>query len=132
VGERRIGLALSDPAGVLASPLGFIDRTSEDEDVRRVLETAREHRAERLVVGIPLSLSGVRGPQARAVEGFRRSLSRASDLPVAAWDERFSTLEAERRLRESGVRPSLERGRTDAASAAIILQGYLDSLKGGL
>ena len=123
---------MSDPAGVLASPLGFIDRTSEDEDVRCVLETAREHHAERLVVGIPLSLSGVRGPQARAAERFRRSLSRASDLPVVAWDERFSTLEAERRLKESGVRPSLERGRTDAASAAIILQGYLDSLKGGL
>jgi len=130
VGERRIGIALSDPTGMLASPLGFIERTLQHEDVKRVLEMAREHRTRRIVVGVPLSLSGQRGPQARATDGFRRALTRELDVPVVGWDERFSTAEAERRLKEAGVSPSLEKGRADAASAAIILQSYLDSQRG--
>lgn len=129
VGARRIGMALSDPEGILASPAGFLDRTTEEEDLRRVLEAASQHGVGRIVVGIPVSLSGRRGPQARAVDRFRRSLAGAFDLPVVSWDERLSTQHAERRLKEAGVEPSLERGRTDAAAAAIILQGYLDSLR---
>ena len=122
-------MALSDPEGILASPAGFLDRTTEEEDLRRVLEVVSQHRVGRIVVGIPVSLSGRRGPQARAIDRFRRSLARASDLPVVSWDERLSTTQAERRLKEAGVKSSLERGRTDAAAAAVILQGYLDSLR---
>jgi putative Holliday junction resolvase len=129
VGERRIGVALSDPGGVLASPLTFIERVSPDADVQRVLALAHEHNVGRIVVGLPLTLRGQRGPQARAADAFRRALTTVSDIQVMAWDERLSTVEAERRLREAGTRPSMERGRTDAASAAIILQSYLDSRK---
>ena len=129
MGARRIGMALSDPEGILASPAGFLDRTTEQEDLRRVLEVVSQHRVGHIVVGIPVSLSGRRGPQARTIDRFRRSLARASDLPVVSWDERLSTTQAERRLKEVGVKPSLERGRTDAAAAAVILQGYLDSLR---
>ena len=129
VGERRIGVALSDPDCVLASPLGSNERMSPDADVERVLALAHEHGAGRIVVGMPLTLRGQRGPQARAADTFRRSLTTVSDIPVMAWDERLSTVEAERRLREAGGKPSTERGRTDAASAAIILQSYLDSRK---
>lgn len=102
----------------------------EEEDVRRILEMAREHQVTRIVVGIPLSLGGQRGPQARAADAFRRALAREVRVSVVGWDERFSTVEAERRLKEAGVQPSLERGRADAASAAIILQSYLDSQRG--
>jgi len=127
VGDNRIGVAIGDPAGVLASPSGFIERTSEADDVKRVLEIAHQHQVRRIVVGIPLSLNGQRGPQARAADAFRRALTRESEVQVIGWDERLSTVEAERRLKEAGAKPSMERGRTDAASAAIILQSYLDS-----
>lgn len=129
MGERRIGLAISDPEGILASPAGVLDRTTDEEDVQRLLEVASREGVGRIVVGMPVSLSGRRGPQARAVDRFQRTLARASGLPVVSWDERLSTVQAERRLREAGVKPSSEPGRTDAAAAAIILQGYLDSLR---
>ena len=122
-------MALSDPEGILASPVGFLDRTTEEEDVRRVLDVATQRGVGRIVVGVPISLSGRRGPQTRPADRFRRTLARASDLLVVSWDERFSTRQAEQRFREAGVKPSLERGRTDAAAAAVILQGYLDSLR---
>jgi putative Holliday junction resolvase len=113
----------------MASPLGFLHRTALEEDIARVLEFARKHGVERIVVGMPLSLSGEPGPQAERVRGFLEALRSSTPLPVEAWDERLSTAEAERLLREAGVKPSREKGRRDAASAAVILQSYLDSLR---
>lgn len=128
VGERRIGLALSDATGLIATPLLAIERTGLDSDVRQVLEAASNHQAERIVVGVPVSLSGQVGEQARSVREFVRTLRTATALRVDTWDERLSTVEAERRLREAGGKPSREHGRLDAASAAIILQAYLDRI----
>ncbi|MDP3062287.1 MAG: Holliday junction resolvase RuvX [Chloroflexota bacterium] len=128
VGEARIGLALSDGEGRMASPIGALQRSAIEADVRQVLEDAARHGAERLVVGVPISLSGERGPQERAVRGFVKALRAATALRVDTCDERLSTVEAERRLHEAGVKPSRDRGRLDAASAAIILQAYLDRI----
>ena len=127
MGERRIGLAVSDPGGMLATPLGFIERKHLPRDIAQVVVHARDRGAERIVVGMPLSLNGRVGPQARRVEAFLKALRRRTDLPVDAVDERFSTAEAERLLRLAGRQPSRNRGQADAAAAAVILQGYLDS-----
>ena len=127
VGDRRIGVALSDPSGMLASPLTTINRTlSVDEDITAILELARKQGAGEIVVGIPKPLAGGSSPQTKATDRFYRALAAKSSVPVKRWDERLSTVEAERRLIEAGVEPSREKGRVDAAAAAVILQSYLD------
>jgi len=128
VGKARIGLALSDSEGRLASPTGAIQRGDAAADIRRVLEEAARRGAERIVVGVPVSLSGERSAQERQVREFVKALRAATTLRVDTWDERLSTVEAERRLHEAGAKPSRDRGRLDAASATIILQAYLDRL----
>ena len=125
VGERRIGVAISDSIGILASPLTTIRRRSEERDVRAVLDLAAEHDVGGIVVGVPYSLSGERGPQARQVERFRDALAARAGVAVTDQDERYSTVEAERLLRETGAEPSKDRARVDAAAAAVILQAYL-------
>ena len=126
-GERRIGVALSDPTRMLASPLTTLSRGRVDSDVAEVLRLAAENDVGEIVVGMPISLSGRRGPQAERVARFADALRRAADIPVLSADERYSTVQAERALRESGVEPSRERERVDAAAAAIVLQSYLDA-----
>ena len=127
VGDKRIGVALCDPEENLASPLTTVERTGESSDVDEVLRLADEHDAGEIVVGLPISLSGHRGTQARRVEGFARRLAERANIPVKSVDERLSTVQAERLLRESGIEPSRDRARVDAAAAAVILQSYLDS-----
>ena len=129
VGERRIGLAISDPGGLLATPVGFFERTRLRRDVANVVECALERKATAILVGIPLSLNGKVGPQAKRVEGFLRSLRAGTELPVHTTDERYSTAEAERLLRQAGRQPSRHKGEVDAAAATVILQGYLDQLR---
>ena len=130
VGERRIGLAVSDPNGLIATPLGFIERTGLRRDIASVLEHARERQAEGIVVGLPLSLNGRVGPQAKKVRAFLKALRGKTDLAVDTADERFSTAEAERLLSQAGRQPSRHKGDVDAAAAAIILQEYLNQLRG--
>ena len=127
VGDRRIGLAVSDPTGLLASPIGAVDRGPTDVD--DILRTAIDNDAAEIVVGLPLTLSGESREQAGKVRRFIRDLRAKTDLPVNAIDERLSTVQAQRLLRDSGGgrRRSRDRGRIDAAAAAVILQAYLDS-----
>ena len=127
VGRSRIGVAFSDPDQTLAFPHAAIGRASEPEDVAAVLDLARENRVQEIVVGLPLSLSGEMGPQAREVTGFAKSLSARAEVPVTTLDERYSTVEAERLLREAGQQPSRNRSEVDAMAAAIILQSFLDA-----
>ena len=126
VGEKRIGVALSDPTGTLATPLKTISSTGKSSGVDEVLRLVAEHEVAEIIVGMPLSLSGHAGAQARLVEGFVRSLTDAATVPVTKVDERYSSVQAERLLRESGVQPSRDKARVDAAAAAVILQAYLD------
>ena len=96
----------------------------------RIAEHALQRQAGGIVVGMPLSLNGKVGPQARRVEGFVKALRGRMELPVYTVDERFSTAEAERLLRQAGRQPSRHKGEADAAAAAVILQDYLDQLRG--
>ena len=125
VGDRRVGLALSDPTGFLASPFGFVDRGPSDlADIARIAE---ENEVAEIVVGLPLSMSGDSGAQAGKVRGFIRELRSHTDLPIKTVDERLSTVQAQGMLRQSGRRRrDRDRGQLDAAAAAVILQAYLD------
>ena len=115
--------------GILASPLGHIDSRGVQADVAAVAKKAKEYSVTRVLVGMPFNLRGKKGIQAQLVEDFCKCLRESTCLEVSTWDERFSTVEAENRLRQSSRKPSLDKGRIDAAAAAVILQSYLDSVR---
>ena len=126
LGERRIGLALSDPLGIVASPLSVLERSGDRAaDHRAIVAAAREAGATRIVVGLPLTLAGREGPAAQAVRQEIAAIA-ALGVPVEAHDERFSTVAAEQMLAIGGVRGPAGRRRVDSAAAAVILQSWLD------
>jgi len=127
LGERRVGVAISDPDGIIARPLVQLEPRGRRDLVEAVARLAAEHGAGRVVVGMPLLGDGARGEQARRAEGVAAALRRRLAVPVVAWDERFSTQEAEALLRRAGVKAGRRRARMDQASAAVILQAYLDA-----
>ena len=126
VGEKRIGVALAD--GPLAIPLTVIDRAGEGADLERVLALAQEHGTERIVVGLPRSMDGSIGRQAERVLAFSKALSQHTDIPVDTWDERLSTVAAERLLLDTGMKRGKRKDKRDAMAATIILQAYLDRI----
>ncbi len=130
VGESRIGAAVSDPTGAIVSPLAAIRRANLGADLAAISALAAEHDVAAIVVGLPVSLSGGLGPQGRAVRAFTRALAESSGVPVHSHDERFSTVEAERLLREAGREPSRNKGLRDSAAACVILRAYLDARRG--
>jgi putative Holliday junction resolvase len=125
VGERRIGVAISDPEGRLAVPLSILERQGGEDDERAVAGLARAEGAEALVVGLPLSLDGSVGPQARRVQSFADRLRRATGLPVDLVDERLTSAQARRSVARGAPRRK-RAGPSDDVAAAIILQSYLD------
>ena len=122
VGERRIGLAISTPEGRLAVPLRVLERRGDAADTEVIAALTREERAEALVIGHPLSMDGSAGAQARRVEAFARLVAKATGLPYQLWDERLTSVQAERAVRALRGR----RRASDDVTAAIILQSYLD------
>ena len=128
LGERRIGLALSDPARIVASPLEVLRRSGDPvADRRAVVDAAREAGATVIVVGLPLSLSGKTGPAARAalqeIEALRAV---AGDIEVVAHDERLTTVTAERALGEARMKRDARRRVVDKVAAAVMLQSWLE------
>jgi putative Holliday junction resolvase len=130
LGERRIGVALSDPSGTLARPLTTLEHTTQAEDVAAIVALVAEHQVEMVLVGIPFTLRGEVGPQARRVERFTQALAAALPVPVQMWDERYTTLAAEEIMRQSGKGRRRGGPGVDAVAAAIILQEFLDSTGG--
>lgn len=129
IGERRIGAALSDPTGLIASPLAVIPRPTDEGAIQAIMALAEEHEVEGIVAGLPLTLRGEIGPQARAVQDFLDKLSPHLSVPLLTWDERFSTTIAERAMLEAGLSREERRRRRDTVAAVVILQSYLDSAK---
>ena len=125
-GERRIGVALSDPTGIIAQPHDVIDRKVTDP-VKAVQELVREHEVVTVVIGLPVSLSGGEGPAAQAAREFGATMESALDVEVCYQDERFTTVTAEEALIEAGVRREKRRDVRDKVAAAVMLQAYLDS-----
>ncbi|MBN1161184.1 MAG: Holliday junction resolvase RuvX [Dehalococcoidales bacterium] len=126
VGDARIGLALSDPLGIIATPLTIITRRDIDADIQSIIDIVSKNKVERIIVGMPFSMDGSLGIQADKVRAFAGELSRRVDVPMEYRDERLSTVEAKRMLQE--VKKTSRSTRYDAAAAALILQGYLDDL----
>jgi putative Holliday junction resolvase len=124
-GERRIGLAISDPLGVIATGLETLDVQTPTEAARRIAEVAAERDAERVVVGLPLLMSGERGQAAEAALALAAALAERTGLPVDTYDERLTSALSERRLRETGVRTGQARERIDQGAAMVLLESYL-------
>jgi putative Holliday junction resolvase len=131
VGARRVGVAISDPLGIIARPLKTLKRVSLEHNLEAIAALVAEHDVGLVVVGQPLSLDGTEGPQAKRVNHYTKKLAEHLTVPVAAWDERFSTATADDILRqtrkEKAKRRARANGEIDAIAAAVILQGYLDS-----
>lgn len=130
LGEKRIGVALSDPLQMLARPLAVIQRKSRSEDFSAIGRLAAENQVTLVVCGYPLSLDGSEGPQGRRIRRYAERLAETLPVPVELWDETYSTVEAESVMQVSRKRmtPQERREWVDAVAAAIILRGYLDSL----
>ncbi len=127
VGERRIGVAIGDELGLIASPLTVVER--RPGDLTRIRDLTQEREVDRVIVGLPVGLSGREGPQAVAVRAFAETLQEVlgESSRIDFWDERLTSAVAERVLRDQGGRRKRAKGDVDAMAAAVILQGYLDA-----
>lgn len=125
-GSVRLGLALSDPSGTIAQPLTVLRRRSEAEDLRELVRLVAEHEVEQIVVGLPRTLAGQLEAAARGAQEFGERVGRATGRPVAYWDERLTTVAAERYLIDQGKRRRERRQEVDRMAATLMLQGYLD------
>lgn len=129
-GERRIGVAISDPTGLIAQPLPtIVQRRGRRPPFALILELIREWEVERVVIGLPLESSGREGAQAERARDFGEGLARRAGVPVEYWDERLTSARARREIGAMGLPRSSRRQkeRVDAMAAALILQAYLDS-----
>ena len=129
VGGRRIGVALSDPTRVLASPLTTLRAEPRDRAISEIAALARRHEVVEVVVGLPLTLSGEVGPQAQVIQQFAELLKAALTAPVHLFDERLTTVAAERMMLDLGMKPEQRKARIDEVAASIILQDFLDSTR---
>ena len=126
LGDVRTGVAISDADRRLALPFGNV-RAGAPQDLKAIVEIVKENDVTEVVVGHPLSLSGKPGPRARMAEEFAEALGSTLDIPVHLHDERLSTAEASRALKEAGASNRRSRGAVDASAAAVVLQAWLDS-----
>ena len=129
IGDKRIGVALSDSEEILASPLTTIIIDTDEKAIGTILELVDKNDVKRIVVGMPYSLDGTFGKQANKVMAFVEKLSRYTEVDIKIQDERLSTVAADRLMIEAGFKNSRRKEKRDSAAAAFILQGYLDSLK---
>ena len=125
-GTVRLGLALSDPSGTIAQPLSVLVRRSEPEDLKALVELVERHEVGMIVIGLPRMMNGRLEGAAHQAQAFGAQVARATGRPVAYWDERLTSVAAERYLIEQGKRRSKRRQEIDRMAATLLLQGYLD------
>lgn len=128
LGKRRIGLAISDPLGITAQGLPNLERTRKREDLAALTTIVREREVGLILMGNPVNMGGAEGRQSAWVREFAAALEKHTGLPIRFWDERLTTVEAQRVLRESGISLEKRAAAVDRLSAVILLQSYLDSL----
>jgi putative Holliday junction resolvase len=131
LGRARVGVAVTDELGLMAHVRPFLDGKSRKALLRALAELSREDRIQRFLVGLPLEMTGEEGPAARRALAFAHELADATGIEVEMVDERLSTVEAGRRLRDGGLTSRQQKGRIDGASAALLLQSWLDSQRRG-
>jgi putative Holliday junction resolvase len=127
VGDRRIGVAISDPLGLTAQPILTLVRANRKQDLKSLTRLIRRYACVEIVVGNPLYMSGDQSPQAAKAQAFAQILRDETGLPVHLWDERLTTTEAHRHLHASGRPGSEHRAVVDQVAAVLILQSFLDS-----
>ncbi|MGB6244718.1 Holliday junction resolvase RuvX [Gordonia sp. (in: high G+C Gram-positive bacteria)] len=128
VGSVRVGVAVCDPDGILATPVETVRRAKDGSDIARIVEIIGEYEAVGVVIGLPRTLRGEEGPAVRAARGFGRQLAaELDDVPIEFADERLTTVTATAALRASGVKAINARAVVDQAAAVAILQGWLDA-----
>ncbi|MBI3893694.1 MAG: Holliday junction resolvase RuvX [Candidatus Wallbacteria bacterium] len=125
-GTKRLGLALSDPSGKIAFPYEVVVFGKLEQALKRVRAIAIEEGVERIVVGLPVGLSGKAGASAEKARELASKLRQATGLEVVEWDERLTTVGAARAMHEGGVRAREQRGRVDKVAATLLLQAYLE------
>ena len=128
LGEKTIGVAVSDRRRSVATPLETLRRTKFTADAERLLGIAQKREVAGVVLGLPLNMDGSEGPRAQSTRAFARNFARLTELPIAFWDERLSTVAAERALLEADTSRARRRELIDHVAAAYILQGALDGL----
>jgi len=128
LGEKTIGLALSDPGLSVASPVSTIRRTKFTLDAKELLRLVAERQVGGLVIGLPLNMDGSEGPRCQSVRQFAANLTKLQDLPILFWDERLSTVAVEREMVAADLSRAKRAKVIDQAAAAFILQGVLDAL----
>ena len=125
LGDKRIGIALSDASGIIARPLKVIQRTSRVNDFDLYTSLITEYGVDAVIVGLPLNMDGTEGKQAAWVRDYTNAFSEIVRIPITFWDERLSTEEAYGIIKNGGRQPGNDE--IDAVAAAVILQSYLDS-----
>jgi putative Holliday junction resolvase len=126
-GTKRMGIALSDPSGVIAQPLEFIPAEPFAQFLERLKQLLREKEVELMIVGMPRNMDGSYGPAAAKVQEFVAVLKENIIIPIRTWDERLTSAQANRFLIEANVRRQDRKEKVDKAAAAILLQSFLDS-----
>lgn len=126
-GSKRVGVSLSDEDASFASPLTTLPHVDEATTVKALCELAVTHSVDTIVIGLPLRMNGLEGPEAKRARKFGAVLKKASGLSVVLWDERMTTMAAERELRGVGMRGEKKRSQIDQTAATLLLQSYLDA-----
>jgi putative pre-16S rRNA nuclease len=129
VGKRRVGLAVSDPLGITAQGLPTLERTTIRQDLAKLADLAAERAVSLFLIGKPLHMSGDESRQAEYIKNFGDRLTEKTGIPVQFWDERLTTVQAQRVLKESGISIEKRARAVDRLAAVILLESYLDSLR---
>lgn len=129
LGDKRIGLAISDPSGFIASPLETLYRTKWAEDSAHLFKLMDEREIGGLVIGWPLNMDGSEGPRCQSTRQTANNILKVRDIPILLWDERLSSWEAEQRLIDAHIRRKKHKEKIDQIAATIILQSALDRLR---
>lgn len=128
LGSKTIGLAISDSLWSIASPRETVKRTKFGKDAAYLLDLAQKESVTGLVLGWPINMNGTEGPRCQATAAFQRNLSKLTNLPMLYWDERMSTIAAERAMLEADLSRAKRSQRIDSVAASVILQAALDRL----
>ncbi len=128
VGKKKVGIAISDALGITAQPLDTLIRKAKKADLARIEKVIHDMNVSKIIVGLPLNMDGTEGTMAKEIYSFVKELEKEIKIPVELWDERLTTMEAERLLLEADLSRKKRKKLDDKIAAQLILQSYLDSL----
>jgi putative Holliday junction resolvase len=127
-GERRIGIAMSDPTNCIAQGMPTITYTNSRIAIEEICTIVNNYQVKKIIVGMPYSTKGLKAHAAKQVDNFIKKLKIKLQIPILTWDERFTSVEAERALTEMGKSPSKHKDQIDKIAATLLLQSYLNSI----